>query len=279
MKNLFLLLFLSGFMVLACSNDKDNNITEDPIETPFAQKNLVVFGNSITAAKSSWAYQVYRQLNFGSIYNGALGGAIWSLRERTTASGKVIRTQNYDDPNFAGISNGYSPNPDDVEFQKRINNCAIVHIQKYLKEKTEASPDYIIISYGTNDLSGTIGDAETTMQSELKDVDMYTIAGAVRWNVETLRNEFPKVKIYIAFPLQAESASKNEGNLKKIAVIKDICNRMSVPYFDCYNESGITEQNQKDYLRDGLHPNEAGNRIHGNYIAEELKKREATDKR
>lgn len=239
----------------------------------FKGKNLVTFGNSITAAKNSWAYKVAERLEFGNIYNGALGGAVWSKRLRKP-DGQTIITQNYSDPNFAGISNGYSPDPDIEEFQKRINNCAIVHIQKYLSNKDILNPDIIILSYGTNDISdeSVIGDANTVLQQkDLSKVDLLTIAGAVRWCIETLRTNFPDAKLYIALPIQAKSETKNEGNLKKIAAIKKVCDGMAVTYFDCYAECGITKENESEYLRDGLHPNEDGSVVHAGYIINKLK--------
>ena len=278
MRSTFLvLLFSISLSLVACSDNEgkeEDKKKYPPAATAFQDKNLVTFGNSITASKNSWAYQVQRRLGFKNLYNGALGGAIWSKRERVTSSGKTIRTQNYYDPDFAGISNGYAANPDDIEYQKRINNCAIVHIQKYLSDKNTTTPDFIILSYGTNDLSSTtvMGDADAVLrEKDLNNVDLYTMAGAVRWSIETLRTKFPKVKLYVLFPIQAKSENRNNDNLKKIGVIKKICDGMSVPYFDCFAESGITQQNNEQYLGDGLHPNESGKTVHGDYVVKKLK--------
>lgn len=270
----FFLLFLFSTLVFSISGEKEEARREEPLQSVFKGKNLVTFGNSITASKSSWAYKTYKELEFGNLYNGALGGAVWSKRIRETATGEQIETQDYSDPKFAGISNGYSPGPDDLELQKRINNCAIVHIQKYLSQKgTVPVPDYIILSYGTNDVLGK--DEKDTgsllEKEELEEVDLVSIAGAVRWSIETLRMEFPEAKIYIALPLQAKSPDRNRGNLKKIEIIKKVCDNLSVAYFDCFAESGITQENESQFLRDGLHPNEEGNLKHAAYIIKKLK--------
>ena len=239
----------------------------------FEGKNLVTFGNSITAAENSWAYQLSKALKFGSLYNGAVGGAIWSKRERTTASGLKIKTQNYNNAAFAGVSNAYAPNPDDLEFQKRINNCAIVHIQKYLSLNAPA-PDFIVLSYGTNDPASTAALGNLTQvlaESNLDILDVNTLASAVKWCIKTLQIKFPQAKLYVALPLQAASPQKNSDNLKKMDVITEVCKSLSVPYFNCYAESGITQENSKVYLRDGLHPNEDGKRVHAEYIINKLK--------
>ena len=42
---------------------------------------------------------------------------------------------------------------------------------------------------------------------------------------------------------------------------KKIAEETGVLFIDLYHESGINRDNFKDYLFDGLHPNDAGNRI------------------
>jgi lysophospholipase L1-like esterase len=266
MKKIFSTVCLLTFVFLSKTKAQNN-------ASVFEGKNLVTFGNSITAAENSWAYQLSKALKFGNLYNGAVGGAIWSKRERTTGSGLKIKTQNYSDPGFAGLSNGNVANPDDQEFQKRINNCAIVHIQKYLSQNAP-TPDFIILSYGTNDpaSTATLGDATHALEeSNLNNLDVNTLAGAVKWCLKTLQTRFPHAKLYVSLPLQAASENKNSDNLKKIDIITKICKGMSVPYFNCYAECGITQQNSKQYLRDGLHPNEAGKQEHAQYIIRKLK--------
>lgn len=244
----------------------------------FDGKNLATFGNSITAAANSWAYQVHKNLRFGNLYNGAMSAAIWYKRERIVA-GQTIWTQNYYDPDFAGIST-VAPSGDDIlQHQKRINNCAIVHLQKYfieLDKKVAPTPDVIIFSYGTNDEVINMGDAESVLQgNDLSKVDIFKMAGALRWSLDTLKIKFPDAKIYVALPLQSTRDGQNANNLKKMEVIKKVCEAKSVPYFDCYNESGINVENHATYLSDRLHPNEEGKVIHGAYIMKKLE--EAAD--
>lgn len=278
MKNIYLIISVLFTLTAApaCSGgdggDQENpNGGKPPYSTSvFAGQNLVTFGNSITAAENSWAYQTRTRLAFATLYNGAVAGACWYKRERTK-DGQTIRTQDYTDPDFAGMSN--ESNTSIEAFQRIINNCAIVHVQKYLAEHGNRLPDVIVLSYGTNDAysDATIGSAQAALQADNPDkLDLYTMAGALKWCLVTLQTEFPRAKIYVALPLQARDDAKNSGNLKKMAVIKEICEGLSVPYFDCYNECGITQANQAQYLRDGLHPNEAGKTVHANYIVKKL---------
>ena len=241
----------------------------------FEGKNLATFGNSITAATNSWAYLTAKRLRFANLYNGAISAAIWYKRERVVA-GQTIRTQNYYDADFAGISSVAPTGEDVLQHQKRINNCAVVHIQKFfteLNKKTIPEPDVVIFSYGTNDelYEYTMGNAEDALrEKDLSKVNVFTMAAALRWCIDTLRMEIPEVKIYVALPLQSSREGKNEGNLTKMEIIKKICDARSVPYFDCYHDSGINPENYTTYLGDGLHPNEAGKIVQGEYITRKL---------
>jgi hypothetical protein len=274
------------FVKAAAPNVKTGGIVISPkiaeyfiTSSAFEGKNLATFGNSITAATNSWAYLTQKRLRFANLYNGAISAAIWYKRERVVGT-QTIWTQNYYDDDFAGISSVAPTGENVLEHQRRINNCAVVHIQKYfteLNKKTAPKPDVIIFSYGTNDelYEHTLGNAgDALLEEDLSKVNVFTMAGALRWCIDTLRMEIPDAKIYVALPLQSARNGKNEGNLIKMEIIKTICEAKSVPFFDCFHEAGITLENHAIYLGDGLHPNEAGKVVHGEYIIKKLEEAE-----
>jgi lysophospholipase L1-like esterase len=235
----------------------------------FVGKSLVTFGNSITIAANSWAYQTGQKLGFGSHYNGAMSASIWCKREKIFDDGSILRTQNYYDSDFAGITTLHFDGMTKEEWQKRLNNCAIVHLQKYLWERKEEIPDCVIFSYGTNDPPELAGNPETDLETP------YTMAGAIKWSIDTLQTLFPEAEIYLALPLQASAErNKNAATLQKILVMKAVADSLSIPVFDCFHESGITEANQSKYLSDGLHPNEIGKNLHSQYIISKLSEME-----
>ncbi len=206
----------------------------------FKGRNLVTFGNSITSWDNSWARQINARLEFGNFYNGAVSGARWY---RTTDTG--------------------------------ADNCAIEHIQKYLAERDPARvPDFILLSYGTNDAAdaNTLGDPGTALQeNDPGKLNLKTIAGALKWSLVTLRTNFPDAKIYVLLPLQRRNNDGgNDRNKIKIPVITAVCDGLSIPYFDCFNHSGITQANMDQYTSDGLHPNAAGQALHTDYIVRQL---------
>lgn len=236
----------------------------------FHGKKLAAFGNSITAGNNSWAFQIRYTLGFGEFYNGAVGGAIWGKRKRDNGV-----TQDYDDPDFAGISND-SKDPNAP--QSHYNNCGVVHVQKFLADKPDFVPDYILFSYGTNDRvteTDELGAEAMIAKESCTSDDAFGITGGMRWCIETMKEKFPAAKIYVLLPIQADPSKykdKNGQNLQKIETIKKMCAAYGVTWFDCYNESGIDQSNVATHLRDGLHPNLAGQYLHADYVASKLVK-------
>lgn len=247
----------------------------DTIKGETSQKVIAESGDSITAnIISGWTVRFNELAQPLSSYNNAIGSSRWSKRT-TTIAGQTITTQNFNDPNFAGFSTGSGANTDPIEEQKRNNNCAVVHIQKYISEVSLGNtpiPDVFIFAYGTNpDVS--IGNLETALNGKTIDQDnTFTMANAMRWCVQEIRFQYPNCKVFISLPIQAASTSKNTL-LKdtKIPLMKGIAEALSVPIIDCFGECGITEKFEVEnapgrYLSDGLHPNVNGGRLQGEYI-------------
>ena len=118
----------------------------------FSALNFGVDGDSITAGEQ-WSKFVADSLGMASHYNVAVGSAVWYKRTVTCKAGTVT-TQNYGDEDFAGISDGWEPTEDINELQKRMNNCAVVHIQRYIsdvKSGLAPVPDIFAFAMGTND--------------------------------------------------------------------------------------------------------------------------------
>ena len=116
----------------------------------FRNLNFAVDGDSITAGEQ-WSWHVFKELGLKSHYNVAVGSSVWYKRTTTTSEGSVT-TQNYDDPDFAGISDGWLETDDLNELQMRANNCAVVHVQHFLsdvKKGLAEKPDVFAFAMGT----------------------------------------------------------------------------------------------------------------------------------
>ncbi len=240
-----------------------------------------VDGDSITAG-NQWSYHVFQMLALRSHHNVAVGSAVWYKRT-VECGGKTVTTQEYDAPDFAGISGGWEPTDDAQEMLMRMNNCAVVHVQKFLAEVESGeypAPDIFAFAMGTNDSDECFGDAEKALTGKELDgnenIDLFTTAGAMRWCIQTILEHFPECRVFVLTPLQTATPEHNAKTEKQLEVMKKICGGMSVQMIDCYNNSGICEKfevigGEGRYLRDGLHPHEKGQALEGAYAAKEIR--------
>ncbi len=243
----------------------------------FSGKKLAVFGNSITAARNSWAFRVRDSLGFSGFYNGSVGSSVWGRRVRPEGI-----AQNYGDPDFAGIGNSSHPSA-----QARNNNCAVVHIQKFLAEKPDFIPDIIILSYGTNDrlaeerepaLKEVIQRKRNSGRHHNENLsadDAFGLTGGMAWCLQSLVAKFPEARIIVLSPIQANTGldkyrDKNSDNLLKMKTMRKLCRIYGVEFVDCYHNCGIDASNVEKVLLDGLHPNAAGQSLHASYIISRL---------
>ena len=243
----------------------------------FTKLNLGVDGDSITAG-NQWSYYATQYLGLANHHNVAVGSATFSDRTQTY-EGVTYVTQNYDDPDFAGISGVWQPTTDPVEIQKRCNNCARVHVQKFISEVTAGTypvPDIFVFAMGTNDSTiGTVADALNGKDPDaLSAAVRQTMVGGARWAIQKIITTYPNCRVYISAPIQRADAMANAKGLEKSIALKEISNSLSVGYFNTFGECGITEKVESGtapYLSDGLHPNAAGQQLMGKYLAKEIR--------
>lgn len=248
---------------------------------PFEELNLGVSGDSITQG-NQWSWHVFNNLGFKTHHNTAVGSSVWYKRT-TQCGGKNLTTQDYGSEGFAGISDGWEPTDDPVEMQKRMNNCAVVHIQKFLAEVESGeypAPDVFVFAYGTNDIDGYFGDAEKALSgkslSDNADIDLFTTAGAMRWCIQMIQEKFPLCRVFVMTPLQTAMPDHNAKTIKQMPVMRRVAGGMCAQIIDCYNNSGIIEKyevigGKGKYLRDGLHPEVDGQALEGAYVTKELR--------
>lgn len=243
----------------------------------FTKLNLGVDGDSITEG-NQWSYYAAQELKFATHHNVAVGSATFGDREASSSEGMKY-TQNYDDPDFAGISSGFQPTYDPIEIQKRCNNCARVHVQKFISEVTAGTypiPDIFVFAMGTND--GTIGTIEDALNgkdaNDLSAEVRRTMAGGARWAIQKIIETYPNCRVYVSAPIQIAAETANEKGLQKTDILRGICNGLSVGFFNTFGECGITEKLETGtgrYLRDGLHPDTEGQKLMGRYLAKEIR--------
>ncbi|MGN1109960.1 MAG: SGNH/GDSL hydrolase family protein, partial [Oscillospiraceae bacterium] len=223
-----------------------------------------------------------KNLGVKSHSNVAVGSSVWYKRT-VECAGKTLTTQDYGSADFAGISDGWEPTDDPVEMQKRMNNCAVVHIQRFLAEVKSGNfpaPDIFAFAMGTNDLADSIGDPEKALTGkELRgneNIDLFTEAGAARWCIQTIQENFPNCRIFVMTPIQTATPEHNRKIEKTIECLRKICRGLSVQVIDAYSNSGICEKfevigGRGRYLRDGLHPELDGQALEGAFATKEIR--------
>ncbi|MBR4554395.1 MAG: SGNH/GDSL hydrolase family protein [Ruminococcus sp.] len=240
-----------------------------------------VDGDSITAGEQ-WSYHVFRELGFASHHNVAVGSAVWYKRRLSCDAG-TAETQDYNSPDFAGISDGWLPTDDLNELQKRANNCAIVHTQRYISDVRAGlapEPDVFAFALGTNDSEGCFGDAVKALLGKTLDaesLDLFTEAGAMRWCIQRIAEEFPSARIFVLTPIQAADPAHNAKTEKQIReVFIPVAGAMGAQIIDCFHGCGICEKfevpgGEGRHLRDGLHPLPSGQQLEGRFAAKEIR--------
>ncbi|MBQ5310788.1 MAG: SGNH/GDSL hydrolase family protein [Oscillospiraceae bacterium] len=244
----------------------------------YEEINFAVDGDSITEG-GQWSRYAADELGFASLYNVAVGSSVWYKR-RMECGGVTVTTQSYFDPGFAGISNGWEPTDDIDEIQRRANNCAVVHTERYIsdvKKGIAPVPDVFAFAMGVNDDPKCNGSIEQALLGKtLDEVDLFTAAGAVRWCIQRVMEEFPGCRVFVLTPLQTADPAHNLEIEETAGLLRKIAGAMSAQVIDCYHGCGICEKfenigTQGRYLRDGLHPDEEGQRLQGAFAAKELK--------
>lgn len=247
----------------------------------FSRLNFGVDGDSITAGEQ-WSYHVFKELGMASHHNVAVGSAVWYKRTITTPQGSVA-TQSFNDPDFAGISGGWEETDDLNELQMRANNCAVVHIQQFIEKVKSGSapvPDIFAFAMGTNDALEDLGDPEKALTGKKlennENVDLFTEAGAARWCIQRIMEEYPLCRVFLLTPIQAASPEHNKKIEKTVEVLRTISGAMGVQVIDCFHGCGICEKFENEgstgkYLRDGLHPDVPGQELEGRFAAKEIR--------
>lgn len=248
----------------------------------FSKLNFGVDGDSITAGEQ-WSWHVYKNLGMATHHNVAVGSAVWYKRTLECAAGSVT-TQDYNAPDFAGISDGWEPTEDINELQKRANNCAVIHIQRFISEVKNGQapvPDVFAFAMGTNDDINCLGDAEKALTGKQLDgnenIDLFTEAGAMRWCIQRIMEEYPLARVFVLTPIQTATPEHNAKIEKQIStVMLKIAGGMGAQIVDCFHNSGICEKFEViggtgKYLKDGLHPDVPGQTLEGAYAAKEIR--------
>lgn len=144
--------------------------------------------------------------------------------------------------------------------------------------------DIITIAYGTNDFTGGnyIDNADNKR-------DTSTLAGALRYSIETISKTYPDIQIVICTPMYRfwmddngnflEDSDTREINEIKLTDFvqaeKNVAKEYDLFAIDNYYDLGINKNNYKQCFpeTDGTHPNSYGRKLIAEHIAKKLYER------
>lgn len=232
-------------------------------EKDFSAMNFLILGDSISYVEERWVAPFMEIIKPMSYTNVAVSGAHWMDYTTTTRP--------------------YNGTPE-LGTSDQVNNVICNQVQKVLNNNYAA--DVIIIFAGTNDYLATTYEADVESQYtqggtsyiSIDNTDNKTFEGATRWAITKLKEKYPNAYIFIVTPIQcAVDINKRvyAEQAKKVEVIKQCANRLSIPIIDAFTESTITSDREHNgvegvYTVDGLHPNTHGGEILGRYIASQI---------
>ena len=148
-------------------------------------------------------------------------------------------------------------------------NLAERSILKQIQTATLSSADYAIIFVGTNDWKigkATIGSSNTQMNDT-------TFKGAMNKCINDIAENNPRTKVIFCTPIfrsrieygdnkNSDTYTINDRYLVEYAdAMIEIAKENHVPVIDLYRMSSINKYNSSIYLKDGLYPNDEGNKL------------------
>jgi len=130
--------------------------------------------------------------------------------------------------------------------------------------------DIITIMIGVNDytLVNPLGDADAVLQKPYAILDRsLSFVEAFRYCLETIKRNHEQARIYVILPIQTTNTGPVSLDQFRTVEIK-IANYLSVPIIYANTESGLWAG--ETFMPDGVHPNDNGYTVLGNYIAQKI---------
>lgn len=299
----------SSIVITIENQDTVTSLLDDRITAleiaEFTDKNVYCLSDSIGYLPGSWVFQLAGKIGAKKVINLARGGATWKdkganqinydsscaiwnnpLSVTTSADGKTISF----DGN-SGLANGNLPT-DNFNYTTISNEYRFM--KRLINEFGYPAPDSIIIACGINDTNAateSYSDSAfatifNTACADMTLTQKSTLSGGLRWCIETLMTEYPNAEIMLATPLQSAYNYLRPYIKNTCKWIEAFHAYYSTKFIDAYSESGISAVFEKGwtdntyvsgttnagrYLYDGLHPNDGGKIVQGNFMAKKVK--------
>ncbi len=172
-----------------------------------------------------------------------------------------------------GLAEAYNCGIGGTRIAKQSKPSNPIRFDLYFGLRAKVMPkdvDAVVVFGGTNDY----GHGDSKM-GDIDSTDIYTFYGALNTLITELKVDFPDSKIIFMTPIRRVGERNRNYNGKiledYVNAVIDVTKKHNVPVIDLFR-SNIFDPNDKNLLPDGLHPNDEGQAILAQHIAEELMK-------
>lgn len=231
---------------------------EGGVTSPLADKNIVVFGDSLTDPQSggtSWTESFINITDYHSFRGYGRGYCTWTFKNNTE--------YNIIDNTDANVGSNVIWN----QFNK---------LKHDVDNNNTPTPDIIMIFCADNDImqNKTIGTESATFKAEAQSTDVKTLTNlmdSIRYNIDTISAEYPNCIIVPIIPLLPSQYDKSKTYRDALITCY---NNLGLSYIDVMYGSGIAwyrEMMKKTYFaNDGVHLSPEGSMKIAKFIYQSL---------
>ena len=225
---------------------------------PLVNKNIVVFGDSLTDPQSggiAWTESFINIAKYNSFRSYGRGYCTWTFKNNTQ--------YNITDNTDANVGSNVIWN----QFNK---------LKHDVDNKNTPAPDILLIFCADNDImqSKTIGSESVTFKAEAQSTDVKTLTNlmdSIRYNIDTITAEYPNCIIVPIIPLLPSQYNKSKTYREALITCY---NNLGLSYIDVMYDSGIAwyrEMMKRTYFaNDGVHLSSEGSMKIAKFIYQSL---------
>lgn len=250
-----------------------------------ASYDIVFLGDSVIGNTDANAgvTDIVEEMLGKSVFNGAFGGTTCcqgtDLLWGSVTSGEWSMTRLADAIAYRDFKSQLGT-MNYADSYSEVNAQALYYFKDRMQELSRidfARVEVLVIEHGTNDYN-----CGRRLDNPEDLYDTATFGGALRHSLEVLGEAYPDMAIVLLSPIYCEFGENGElpcdswdsgyGTLDAyVELEREIAEEYGVYYIDAYHESGIRQENAKEYLYDGLHLTQEGREKLGQFVAECLK--------
>ena len=236
---------------------------------------IVILGDSVMGKERIFTTVDSRitEITGKSVYNGAFGGSCAS-----TANYENKYDQHEDSLNLCRMIEAVCTQDFGVQLSDLPNNqfssWYFVDSMQQMAKIDYDKTDVLVLQHGINDYG-----AGRPVDNPQNKKDISTYAGAMRYSIERVQETYPDMQIILVTPTfcwivdyePCDEQSFGCGTMEEYArKTLEIAEEYDLGVIDVYHELGIDRNNITEYTEDGMHLNEQGRMLYGDFLGNKL---------